>query len=570
MIPSPALASAGQITRAGAHGRPHWWLAAMLLALHAGTAWGVDHASARGFMLAHFGLFLLWQPLWRGERSVSAAHATLVIGAGLALAAAAGWWVIALWLAMMFGLLGGRATGTPERWARMALLLAAAYVLTLLLAWVVPHLFSSGQPDARLAPAVQYGLPLLPLAIVFVPVGSAPAARHTVAIDLFYAALLFLLVVVLVLGSFVLRDAVQGSYGYALVQMLFGLALLLAVLSWLWNPHAGYAGLQQLVSRYVAGIGLPFERWIAELAALAAAIPGSREFMERALEAMLRTARVGGVSWRHGGLEASRGIARKHSLAYDIRGQHYVLHLGARPAPGMALHLKLLAETLAYFYEAKRREERERDDAYQRAIHETGARLTHDVKNLLQALRGLCAAAEEAAPEDDTALLAMLRRQLPALTERVGGTLDRLRRPRVETTSLVSAAQWWDGVRRRHGRGVEFRCAGLADDLMLPAELFDGVAENLVANALRKGEAPPAVRVTFDGLGSARLEVRDDGEAVPAEVARDLLLQPVPSATGLGVGLYHCAQHAARMGYRLTLARNLPGDVAFVLEPIPR
>lgn len=537
----------------------------MLLALHAGTAWGIDHASARGFMLAHFGLFLLWQPLWRGERSVSAAHGALVIGTGLALAATAGWWVIALWLAMMFGLLGGRATGTPERRSRLALLLAAAYVLTLLLAWVVPQLFSSGQPDARLAPAVQYGLPLLPLAILFVPAGATAAARQTVVIDLFYAALLFLLVVVLVLGSFVLRDAVQGSYGYALVQMLFGLALLLAVLSWLWNPHAGYAGLQQLVSRYVAGIGLPFERWIAELAALAAAVPGSRQFMERALEAMLRTARVGGVSWRHGSLEASRGSVRKHSLAYDIRGQHYLMHLNAKPAPGMALHLKLLAETLAYFYEAKRREERERDDAYQRAIHETGARLTHDVKNLLQALRGLCAAAEEAAPEDDAVLLAMLRRQLPALAERVGGTLDRLRKPRDETAA-VSAAQWWDAVQRRHGHAVVFRCSGLAEHVQVPGELFDGVAENLIVNALRKSQAPPAVQVSFDGLGPARLEVRDNGAPVPAEIARDLLLQPVPSATGLGVGLYHCAQHAARLGYRLTLARNRPGDVAFVLE----
>jgi signal transduction histidine kinase len=160
----------------------------------------------------------------------------------------------------------------------------------------------------------------------------------------------------------------------------------------------------------------------------------------------------------------------------------------------------------------------------------------------------------------------MLRRQLPALTERVGGTLDRLREPRARTTPVVSAAQWWDGVQRRHGHGVEFRCTGLADDLVLPAELFDGVAENLIANALRKGAAPPAVRVTFDGLGRTRLEVRDDGAAVPAEVARELLVQPVPSATGLGVGLYHCAQHAARMGYRLTLARNAPGDVAFVLE----
>ena len=539
----------------------------MLLALHAGTAWGMEQAWARGFMLAHFGLFLLWQPLWRGERSISAPHAALVILAGLGLAAVAGWWVLALWLAMMFGLLGGRATGSAEPRSRFVLLTAAAYVLALLLAWVVPHLFSAWQPEELLVPAVRYGLPLLPLAIFLMPAPVNPSGRATVAIDLFYAALLFLLVIVLVLGSFVLRDVAQANYGYALVQMLFGLALLLVALSWLWNPHAGYAGLQQLVSRYVAGIGLPFERWIADLATVAATVPRAQDFVEHGLDAMIRTARLNGMSWRHGAAEVSCGVQRGQCLSYEMRGQCYELHLRSRPTPGMALHLKLLAETLAYFYEAKRREEREREDAYQRAIHETGARLTHDVKNLLQGLRTLCAAAEESGPGDDAAVLALLRRQLPAVTARVHATLDKLRVPGSAPASLVPAAQWWEGLQRRYeGRGVEFCCAGIGGALLLPAELFDGVAENLIDNALRKGDVPPAVRVTFDRAASARLEVCDGGAPVPSAVARDLLRQRVPSATGLGVGLYHCAQHAEQLGFRLSLASNEPGAVCFMLS----
>jgi signal transduction histidine kinase len=431
---------------------------------------------------------------------------------------------------------------------------------------VVPHLFSAWQPEELLVPAVRYALPLLPLAIFFVPVAEDAPARTTVAIDLFYAALLFLLVIVLVLGSFVLRDVAQARYGYVLMQMLFGLALLLGALSFLWNPHGGYAGLQQLLSRYVAGMGLPFERWIAHLARLAEGVANADDFVARALEALMRTASIEGVSWQHGAVTVMRGVRRKHSVRFDIRGQTYVLYLRSAPAPAMSLHLKLLAEVLGYFYEAKRREERERDDAYQRAIHETGARLTHDVKNVLQSMRALCTAAEESGPADDAALLAMLKRQLPAVTARVTTTLDKLRAPGSESASMVPAARWWQALQQRYeGRGVEFSVERVDDSLAIPGELFDGVAENLIDNALRKSEPPPAVRVRLDGGARTTLEVADDGAAVEAAIARHLLQRRVASSNGLGVGLYHCAMHAAQLGYRLALVSNEAGDVRFVL-----
>lgn len=546
---------------AALYGRPHWWLAAMLLALHAGTAWGIEHAWARGFLLAHFGLFLLWQPLWRGERDIGGTHAALVIVAGVGLAATAGWWIIVLWLALMFGLLGGRAIGTADRPVRVVLLFAAAYVLTLLLAWAVPHLFSVWQPEELLVPFIRYGLVLVPLAILCVPVGGG-APRTSVAIDLFYAALLFLAVIVLVLGSFVLRDAVQGRYAYALVQMLLGLAILLGALSFLWNPHAGYGGLQQLLSRYIAGIGLPFERWVACVAGVAETAADPSDFMGQALDAMVHAARIEGVKWQHESAGHTRGATSPHALAYDMRGQAYTLYLRSPATPGVALHLKLLAELLAYFYEAKMREAREREDAYQRAIHETGARVTHDVKNLLQGLRALCAAAEEAGPGDEAELVRMFKRQLPAVAARVTATLDKLQTPG-RVVSNTPATDWWSALQQRYAaNAVRFSDGAVAPGVTVPGELFDSVAENLVANALRKHDAR-RIQVEFDG---ATLAVWDDGASVPAAVANDLFRRRVESASGLGVGLYHCASYAARLGYRLALVSNEPGNVRFALS----
>ncbi len=56
--------------------------------------------------------------------------------------------------------------------------------------------------------------------------------------------------------------------------------------------------------------------------------------------------------------------------------------------------MKLLVQLLGEFYESKRREEQMHSAAYMRAVYETGARLTHDIKNLLQSLSVLCTAAE--------------------------------------------------------------------------------------------------------------------------------------------------------------------------------
>ena len=60
------LSAAERIARAN----PQWSLGLMLLALHASVAWSIDDWWPRAFLLAHFGLFLLWQPVWRGEREV--------------------------------------------------------------------------------------------------------------------------------------------------------------------------------------------------------------------------------------------------------------------------------------------------------------------------------------------------------------------------------------------------------------------------------------------------------------------------------------------------------------------
>src|SRR5262245_2548949 len=99
--------------------RPQLWLGLMLLALHASIAWGVTDLWPRAVLLAHFGLFLMWQPVWRGERDVESRYAILVVVIGFVFSAWTNWWLMAVWLAVLFGLIGGSVPGITDRRQRM-------------------------------------------------------------------------------------------------------------------------------------------------------------------------------------------------------------------------------------------------------------------------------------------------------------------------------------------------------------------------------------------------------------------------------------------------------------------
>ena len=142
----PRLASlVGFFTRVA----PGRWLALMLLALHAAVVFDAEAAVTRAFLLAHYGLFLLWQPLVRSEARIEPRLALPVFAMAALLVLVDGTWVMALWLAILAGLVGAVAASQNARSQRLAYLFALAYLLALLLAWVLPQsLGGAGLPDA--------------------------------------------------------------------------------------------------------------------------------------------------------------------------------------------------------------------------------------------------------------------------------------------------------------------------------------------------------------------------------------------------------------------------------------
>jgi hypothetical protein len=549
--------------------RQEHWLSLTLLALHSALLLELGDPLAKALLLTHFGFFLLWQPLWRGEQKLIPGQAILIIGAAVLLIAAGSWWLMALWLAVLFSLIGGNVPGIKNIRQRVVSLLAAVYLLAILLTWVVPHLFPGQSFPSILTTVVRYGLVAPVIAIFFVKT-ERPRTASAYSVDLFYSLLLFLMVVVLVLGSFVIKEVSHGNYVIALAQALIVIAGLLVALSLLWDPRAGFAGIGQLLTRYFLSMGVPFEGWMHSLAALADRERDPDKFVIVAAHEMSGLPWLSGVQWEGRGSTGVAGDTTKYATSFTFGGLTLTLYTRWSPSPALVLHIRLLARLLGDYYDAKVREQEQRRNAYVQAIYETGSRLTHDVKNLLQTLRSLCTAAETSRESDSDALRLLMQRQLPQITQRLQITLDKLNTKPPIGNDSTSATQWWEAFKLRYAHeGVVFEGVGLASGGSLPGDLFESAATNLLQNALDKRKARGKLRIvaTLQWNNGFHLSVCDDGEPVPENLALQLFSSPVQSNSGLGVGLYQAARFAREQGFSLELSSNRAGQVCFALSP---
>ncbi|HVS27362.1 MAG TPA: ATP-binding protein [Burkholderiales bacterium] len=566
------MAAAGKATLSEAFiaSRQQWFLGLMLLALHAVLVFGIDSWLARGFVLTHFGLFLMWQPIWGGERNLDVRHATLIIVAGLLFAIWNSGWLMAVWIAVLFALIGGNVMGKRQRGQRTLSLLAAVYLLAVLLMWVVPHLFADIRFTEVMTLVVRYGLLLPVLAVFFIKAENEPESSQR-AVDLFYSLLLFLLTAALVLGSFVIKQVSHGGYLLSLAQTLFLIAIILFALSWLWDPHSGFDGVGQLFSRYLLSVGLPFERWMHSLANLADREGNPEKFLIMSAHEIAALPWVAGVSWRATGSERKLGGTSRFPAEFSFGDLHMVLYSKWQLSPALLLHVKLLVRLLADFYNAKIREKQERQNAYTQAVYETGARLTHDVKNLLQSLKSLCTAVETGGADDAEALQKLIQRQLPQITQRLQLTMDKLKAPqKADEGNGKPAQEWWANLKQRYASEViDFKETDISAGADLPMQLFDSIADNLLQNALQKSKLETGLRISigFSCAPRATLSVCDNGVPLSESLVKTLFNGPVPSQNGLGVGLYQAAKQATQMGYRLRLASNQIGKVCFELSP---
>jgi signal transduction histidine kinase len=489
------------------------------------------------------------------------------------------------WIAILIAIMGGKVFTLQAARRSRFYLVAVFYLFAILLAWTVPVslLGLASLPDGMRTLAA-WVMPLVLLAMVFLP--FRPEDESSVQVfDFFYSTFVLQLVVVIVLGSLASMRVTGNQYFPAVLLTVLSFAGALLFLAILWRPRGGFGGLRTYFSRYLMSVGLPFELWMRRIAELSEAEMSSSRFLTSAMDEVATLPWTVGAKWTTEDVEGRFGRESIHAASFRHHGLEITFYTEVDLSPALFLHVRLLAQVIGEFYEGKRREQAMKQNAYMQAVHETGARLTHDIKNLLQSLVAITSASivsnerrgqgellrsgiadrRSMSPFDE-----MLQRQLPQLTQRLQNTLDKLRNPAIHSANVIfSAADWWRDAALRHSNAaVDFRSN---DSLVgnVPATVFDTVLENCLENARKKRGREPSIQITVELLSgdSPTLLVTDTGSAIAEQVQLELFKTPVNSArdAGWGIGLFQAYRHAADAGYELTLDRNEPGCVRFRL-----
>ena len=550
------------------HAHRHRLLGLALLILHAAFVLPPDEPLRTSAILLHFGVILLWQPFFDGTQRFNRGLALFIVGVGVAVIIWGGWLILAAWTLVLLGLISGETStswrDTTAQW------LAISHLFIGLLMGVAPAIFDvAGANDPALR-GLLLAAGVLPLAMLALRAGPIP--ETPLRFDHLRSPGVTLLTLLLVAGAVLWSFQTGTDYTIALIQTLPVAGLLILGLNWVWQRASAHSMIQLLWNRYLLNLGTPFEQYLMRLTGPAAQALTPGAYLDHVVAALQELEWVEGVEAQAPDGERRVGNCDGHPTR--LSGDHLSLSVFTRrdPNPALRLHIQLLLRLAHQLWDSRRREAELRSQAHIRAVYETGARLTHDTKNLLQSLQWLTAAVSDTPPERASEALDLVKRQLPPINQRLHSTLEKLREPAdsEQTSEPVPLDEWWEELQTRYsGDTVQF--ADMLEenrDGLVPREVFDTVVENLIENARYKQSLNRNVEIgtrISGSNGQVQLDVVDTGDAMPAEKARQLFSGAVDSAQGLGVGLYQAARMAARYDYELALVDNVPGRVRFTL-----
>ncbi len=314
-------------------------------------------------------------------------------------------------------------------------------------------------------------------------------------------------------------------------------------------------------------IGGPFEIWINTLTTLIEErYLTPSEFLEAACERLVENDWLNAIEWHFENFKISAGEKSGPRLEHRFDDKlNVVLYFKADPGTALEQHTILLIRMAYQFYLAKLNQEKMRAQEHFATIHHTGARLTHDIKNILQSIKTSLDILDM--EKEDPGSQQLLQTNLRQIGERLESTLNKLKAPRLNTQiNFVDCEEWMARLSEQYASNprLEFH-SDIENNVVLPLDLFDSVIDNLINNALKK---PSASRIEVRLLSSNEvtlLSVCDNGDALEAEIEKSLFAQPVSSGSGMGIGLYQAAIMATAFNFELELSQNEAGRVCFNL-----
>ena len=514
--------------------------------------------------LVLYGLFLLWQPLWSKESRIPTLPIA-VIGSSFLL----GSFYFPSESLVFFGLILAGLIGSRllSQASHHSYDLAALIIIILeIVIGVVPATFNQVELPPQFANYMQPVI-LVPIVLLFFAPNQNDTNQARNRVDLMHGLLASTLVFIVLLGGIVINLLYGVDYIDGLLLTVFIVATLTIGISWFWNPGIGYSGVRVLLNRYTMTIGTPFETWINALTSLIEEhYLTPAEYLDAACEHLVENEWLNGLQWNFRSYKIISGEKKGTRIEHILNPKASVeIYYKSNPGTALEQHTLLLIRMAYQFYLSKLNQEKVRTTEHFATIHHTGARLTHDMKNILQSIR----TSLDILSMDETSKRQqeLLHLNLTQISARLESTLNRLKAPDMNTQiKLVDCELWMDQLASAHQSNPRILIQReIENNITLPVDLFDNVVENLVNNALRKTSAKQ-IKVTLHSSDEKiSLSVCDDGTAVGQDIEDNLFKQPATSGSGMGIGLYQAAIMAHTFGFELRLDHNESGRVCFSL-----
>ena len=539
-------------------------LASTLLTYHV-LIWIVDDQQlqfALSFIL--YGLFLLWQPLWSKQSKIDKKPVTFIAAFFIAITFFFPNESLVFFGLILSGLIGSRLLSQST--FRPFDLLALLIIILEMVVGLVPDTFRQIELPGLFAEYMQVVI-LVPVVLFYLAPNPDHRKQQRSQVDLMHGLLAATLIFIVLLGGIVINLLYGVDYIDGLLLTVFIVATLTIGISWFWNPGVGYSGIGVLWNRYAMTIGGPFETWINTLTTLIEEpYLAPAEYLEAACEHLVENDWLNAIEWNFKNQKIQAGDIAGHRMEHQLADDlTVVMYFKSNPGAALEQHTILLMRMAYQFYLAKLNQEKIRAQEHFATIHHTGARLTHDIKNILQSIKASLSILET--DNDTTDSQVLLQTNLNQIGTRLENTLHKLRAPALNTQIvLVDCKHWIERIRQqyRSEKRVHFH-GDIENNINLPVDLFDSVIDNLLNNALKKTSVN---RIDVRLLSSREvivLSVCDDGDAVEPEIEDTLFTQPVSSGSGMGIGLYQSAIMALTFDFELELSQNERGRVCFNL-----
>ncbi len=536
----------------------------MMISLIAALSFSENINISRSLFITHFGFFLMWQPVYKQEMDFSLANLIVLLGLiGIFLV----WlnvWLTPFWMLLLLSLLTGRIFYQGA--GRVAYGIAVIVLFLQLILITTPELFSLHGFSAPVITTLELLLVLTLVPLFFI---KSEVHHQSTHVDFIRGFLIVILTSFLCMGSVIVTYTAKIPYIQSLASSIIIAAMFLLTTALLWSPRGGFSGLAQLWERYLLNIGGPFEQWISQLSSLEANTSLEPDyFLQTSIKYLQERHWISGIYWNTDKSEGQLGDRTKFMVTVNDDKAVLTLYASSPIGPALLLHTKLLLSVLMFYYKAKVQERQLTKQAHLRAIYETGSKLTHDVKNILQSVKTLTQAVVQDDGRTHEAYL-ILKKQLPLLTERLQSTLEKLSAPALEASESIALKSWWQEIQSKYaGRNISFT-ETIHSDPLIPMEVFNTVTENLLDNARSKRLIQPDLSITVILQADNKnidLRVMDNGAPVADEIVVQLFEEVLFSENGFGIGLYQSNQLAKRAGYRLWLENNKQGNVCFRLS----